>query len=109
MVAMHYISDREDTEMWREQKNMARPESLNRLIALWQERLPEAFDIPTFGYELFQNAHFWHVAQGQGLLNKDLATIQLDAFAVRREAARHVSQLKRTALESTIVKHHEIF
>lgn len=109
MVAMHYISDREDTEMWREQKNMERPELLNSLIALWQERLPEAFDVPQFGYELFHNAHFWHVAQGQGLLNKDLATIQLDAFAVRRETAKHVSDLKRSALGSKIVKHHEIF
>lgn len=109
MVAMHYISDREDTEMWKMQKRADRPELLNHLIALWQERLPEAFDVPQFGYELFQNAHFWHVAQGQGLLNKDLATAQLDAFAVRRDAAVHLAGLKRDALSSTIVKHHEIF
>ena len=82
---------------------------LEHLISLWKERLPEAYDVPIFGYELFQNAHFWHVAQGQGLLNPDLATTQLDAFAVRMDAAKNIANLKNAALGSKTIKHHEIF
>ena len=109
MVAMHYISDRTDSEMWRAQQDLEKPPMLEHLISLWKERLPEAYDVPIFGYELFQNAHFWHVAQGQGLLNPDLATTQLDAFAVRMDAAKNIANLKNAALGSKTIKHHEIF
>ena len=109
MVAMHYLSDRTDTEMWKAQQHVELPPILDYLLSIWKERLPEPYDVPIFGYELFHNAHFWHVAQGQGLLNKDLATIQLDAFAVRRDSAKHIANVKQVGLGSRIVKHHEIF
>lgn len=80
MISMHYITDRDDTAMWREQKNMKKPELVQKLLGLWQERLPEAQDIPRTGFELFHVYHFYHVAQGQGLINKDNAKIQLESY-----------------------------
>jgi hypothetical protein len=42
--------------------------------------LPEPQDIPRTGYELFQTLHFYHVAQGQNLINADNAKVQLEAY-----------------------------
>jgi hypothetical protein len=80
MISMHYISDRDDTDMWKDQKYTKRPDLVNRLLGLWQERLPEAQDIPRTGFELFHTYHFYHIAQGQGLINTKNAKAQLDAY-----------------------------
>ena len=109
MVAMHYISDREDTEMWKAQKSAEKPALLTHLIDLWQERCPDITDVPVFGYEIFQSPHFWHVAQGQGLIPKEIATKQLNAYGSRLHAARIVSDMKTNALQEKLVPHASIF
>jgi hypothetical protein len=80
MISMHYRTDRADTAMWRDQAHMKKPEMLENLLNLWSERLPEPQDIPRTGYELFQTLHFYHVAQGQNLINVDNAKTQLKAY-----------------------------
>ena len=80
MISMHYQTDRVDTPMWRDQAHMKKPEMLENLLNLWSERLPEPQDIPRTGYELFQTLHFYHVAQGQNLINVDNAKAQLKAY-----------------------------
>jgi hypothetical protein len=45
MISLHYISDREDSEMWRQQKMMKKPDYLVNLLELWQERPPLPYDI----------------------------------------------------------------
>lgn len=109
MVAMHYISDRVDTEMWREQQNAEKPELLKTLIELWKERCPQIYDAPIFGYEVFHSAHFWHVAQGQGLISREVATRELNAYDSREKAARIFAELKTNALKETLVDHASIF
>jgi len=71
MIAMHYVSDREDTDMWLEQKHRPRPDLLNHLMDIMSIRGLEEHDVPVAGYELFRVFHFWHVAQGQGLVAFD--------------------------------------
>ena len=80
MISMHYRTDRVDTAMWRNQAHMKKPEMLENLLNLWSERLPEPQDVPRTGYELFQTLHFYHVAQGQNLINADNAKVQLEAY-----------------------------
>ena len=109
MVAMHYISDRSDTEMWREQQNAEKPELLNKLVELWKERCPQIYDTPIFGYEVFHSAHFWHVAQGQGLVSHEVATRELNSYDSREKAARIFAELKTNALKETLVDHASIF
>lgn len=88
MIALHYISDRTDTEMWRSQQNAELPETLSFLVDLWKERMPEKNDIPVFGFELFMSEHFWHVAQGQGILNKEIALEQLNAYCSHKPCSK---------------------
>lgn len=69
MVSMHYVTDRRDSPMWVEQQNANRTELLNFLIEMFKYRGPENHDLNLTGYELFSSNHFWHVAQGQGLIS----------------------------------------
>ena len=109
MVAMHYISDRDDTEMWKAQQNAERPELLNYLLELWNEKCPDITDVPIFGYEIFHSAHFWHVAQGQGLISKEAASRQLDSYGSRVPAALILAGQKTNALKEKLVDHASIF
>lgn len=88
MISLHYISDRSDSEMWRAQQNAELPETLKVLLELWKERMPEKYDIPQFGYELFYSEHLWHVAQGQGILDKTIALDQLNAHCSHFECSK---------------------
>lgn len=105
MISMHYISDRDDTSMWRDQKNMKKPELVDRLLGLWQERLPEAQDIPRVGFELFHVYHFYHVAQGQGLINKDNAKIQLNAYDANKVIKDWYDQYSRERSTKKLIDH----
>ena len=80
MVSMHYVSDRRDSPMWADQQDAPRTELLHFLIELFKHRGPEQHDIPYTGYELFGPNHFWHVAQGQGLISRAGSQIGIEAF-----------------------------
>ena len=112
MIALHYISDRDDSEMWIAQKSAHIPDSLQELLDLWQERTPHDFDIPIFnhgGYELFASPHFWHVAQGQGVLNREVATMEIEAYASRKEMKEHFSELSIDRMKTKVIPHASIF
>ncbi len=94
MVAMHYVSDRKDTPMWSAQQSAPRPELLSNLIEIMSHRGPERHDIPDTGYELFHAHHFWHVAQGQGLIDKQSCRRGLAAYdGSRREVEEHLNRI----------------
>jgi tryptophan halogenase len=110
MISMHYISDRRDTAMWSEQVHMKKPDLVQRLLGLWQERLPEAQDIPRTGFELFHVYHFYHVAQGQGLINLNNADAQLTAYDSKKiinnwyNTFNHARGLKRLVDHGTALR-----
>ena len=105
MIALHYISDREDTPMWKDQKNAKKPDLLKSLLEIWSERNPEPVDVPSNGYELFGPAHLWHVAQGQGILNRENATVSLNASGLRGEALRSIINSNSSYLSSKVISH----
>ena len=107
MISLHYMSDREDTQMWKDQKTAQKPDLLKRLLRVWSERLPEYQDVPSNHFELFGTAHLWHVAQGQGILNKDLATAALNAYGSRLEVAKSISDNVAGLLKVGLIDHAE--
>ena len=112
MIALHYISDRNDSEMWAAQKSAEIPEPLAELLELWKERTPHHFDIPKFndgGYELFSSAHFWHVAQGQGVLNPEAATLEINAYCSRKEMEQSFANIAASRMRTKVVPHASIF
>lgn len=107
MIALHYMSDREDTPMWRDQKKAEKPQLLKRLLNIWSERLPESHDIDFSGFELFAIPHLWHVAQGQGVLNPDLASVALDAYGSRLPVVENLNNLMSGYLSAKVIDHAE--
>ena len=105
MISLHYTSDRTDSEMWRAQSKAEKPELLQHLLNIWNERCPENHDVPHTGFELFAAAHLWHVAQGQGVLNKQVASIQLDAYASRKNVSEDISTFTKSLLKQRLVDH----
>jgi tryptophan halogenase len=85
MVSLHYISDREDSPMWRKQKSMDIPDYLAELIELWSVRPPISSDIPNDGYAMFLTPHYYHVVQGQKLFNKEKSVDVINMFGIASE------------------------
>ena len=107
MISLHYVSDRNDTEMWKAQQKADRPELLQHLLQLWNVRGPEISDIPSTNYELFGAAHLWHVAQGQGVLNPQMASIQLDAYNSRKDVLEYTTNFTKQLVTQRLVDHAE--
>jgi hypothetical protein len=107
MISLHYVSDRNDTEMWKAQQKADRPELLQHLLQLWNVRGPEISDIPSTNYELFGAAHLWHVAKGQGVLSPEMASIQLDAYNSRKGVLEYIINSSKQLLTQRLVDHGE--
>jgi len=105
MVALHYISDREDSEMWRLQKTMERPDYLNNLIELWSARSPMATDVGNVDYEMFHVPHFYHVAQGQAIFKKHNATKLIEYFNIRDSVISAIDSAKIAQSDHAKVDH----
>ena len=95
------------TSNWREQKNAPRPELLSHLLELWNVRSPEINDVPNTGYELFAAPHLWHVAQGQGMLNKDVAEIQLQDYKSIHRVREFSTKFTESLLKERLIDHAE--
>jgi tryptophan halogenase len=105
MVALHYISDRNDTEMWKIQKSMEVPDYLANLLEMWSVRNPMSSDISITNYEMFHIPHFYHVAQGQGIFKKENATKIIEYFNIRDIVTSAVDDAKLAQSDHAKVDH----
>lgn len=107
MVFLHYMTDRDDTEMWRSRASVAPPPYLAELLELWSERPPTERDIPGNGYEMFLAPHFWHVAQGQGLIPRDRSAQVVSAFGMADRVSAEIWEYKKRQNDHHLVDHLE--
>lgn len=107
MVYMHYMSDREDTEMWRKQKTMQIPDYLQNLLDLWSVRPPLDVDISGSNYEMFMVPHFYHVAQGQGLLHHENSERLIDMFDIASDVHSEYFEAKLHQTSQAMIDHAE--
>lgn len=107
MVSMHYMTDRNDTDMWSATRSLKRPDDLTRLLELWQERCPEKHDVLSTGWELFSATNFWHIAQGQGLLNSEIAAEQLSCYNSLLPVTQSLHNYKKARMELGELNHAE--
>lgn len=71
-IALHYISARRDTPFWQAVANMPLPESLEKNLAMWKDRMPVADDLTNKTKKvLFNEYNFAIVMHGLGLFNND--------------------------------------
>jgi tryptophan halogenase len=107
MISLHYISDRDDTEMWKTQKSMPIPDYLSNLIELWKERPIFPYDISHNNYEMFHSAHFAHVAQGQKIFTPSKSRIMIENFNAVEEVKKQVWDAKLAQTGHAKVDHAE--
>ena len=105
MISLHYISDRRDTEMWKDTASLKRPEMLQEYLELWNERPPAHSDFIVSGYELFHAPHFYHVANGQGLINKEMSHAMLRSFNIVEETNKLVHDAKLAQTDHERIDH----
>jgi tryptophan halogenase len=69
-IALHYITDRDDSDFWKDQKNVPLPPNLEENLTQWKNRLPTTGDFDsTSDYKLFDKMHYILVMHGLGLFN----------------------------------------
>jgi len=107
MISLHYISDRDDTPFWRFAQSLPRPEYLSEMLELWAVRPPCDGDLPKSQYELFHEPHFWHVAQGQGLISTDGASRIIDMLGIREAVNKKIWEIKAEQTAHPTVDHLE--
>lgn len=107
MISLHYISDRDDSEFWKNAASLPRPEYLEDLLELWSVRPPADGDIKKGHYELFHEAHFWHVAQGQGLISKDGSSRIIDMLDIRQAVNKKIWEIRVEQTAHPVVDHLE--
>lgn len=109
MISLHYISDRRDSQFWVDCSKTKKPEYLENMLALWSERPPQFNDLTLNGYELFHAPHFWHVAQGQGLVSKELCELSLMNRRLYTVGADMLSSARKNILAEKVVEHGALF
>mgnify|MGYP001379016534 CR=1 FL=1 len=104
MIRLHYISDREDTDFWKAQKEMPIPESLKNLLGVWSERPPEITDIQG-AWLMFRVPHFYHVAQGQGKVNREAASESITALGLADKIEKYIWKLREHKTSGPVIDH----
>ena len=107
MIRMHYYSDREDTAFWAAMKNAPINDGLKEIIDLWSERPPCRNDFEQLASQMFSAPHFAHVAQGQGLLNREAAGMSLDRLNIRESAEKNIAEFRHSRHSHELIDHAE--
>ena len=69
-IALHYITDRKDTEFWRAVSQITLPESLEKNLRMWKDRMPTTDDMTSYTKKvLFNEYNYAIVMHGLGLFN----------------------------------------
>lgn len=105
MIRLHYISDRQDTEFWRQMSEMKIPDSLQSLLSLWSERPPNRNDVPFNNGQLFTATHFFFVAQGQNVLNRNSAALSIRRLGLNSIVKNSMSQMNSSRHNHELVDH----
>lgn len=84
-VILHYQVQKNDTDFWKNLKNIPLPPTLKHNLKLWKNRLPIRDDFPATGYCLFYEMNFISIMYGLKLLNKEALTKIYKGFSEYRK------------------------
>ena len=71
-ICLHYITKKNDSQFWLDLKNISIPDSLQKNLNIWQNRLPIEDDFQySSKYKLFTDQNYIFVLYGLGLMNID--------------------------------------
>jgi tryptophan halogenase len=91
-IRLHYVSERRDSTFWQEVAD-THPAVIEQRLRLWQSKVPgpEDFTALAGGLPHVEHQLYTPVLDGLGLLNREAATLQLQASKGLRQHARKTS------------------
>lgn len=107
MIALHYISDRTDTKFWKFAQTLEKPEYLQNLLDVWAVTTPSENDTFNAGLVLFHSPHFWHVAQGQGVLPQSVSQQTLETMGLVNNVTEFLWDKRKEQNSTYFVDHLE--
>jgi tryptophan halogenase len=105
MIRLHYMSDRTDSQFWRDTATAPVSDSLQEIIDLWSEKAPGHMDIPYSSNLMFLTRHFVHVAQGQGLVNNVPSSLAMNRFNIRSIVEKKSDNARTARYSRELVDH----
>lgn len=82
-VLLHYLTDRKDTEFWREATSVELPDTLSHLLDMWKRRLPRKEDIQevySSRYIMFWEQNFIQILHGINYFDKESLQREFDSY-----------------------------
>lgn len=110
-IALHYITDRDDSDFWKDQKNVPLPPNLEENLTQWKNRLPTTGDFDsTSDYKLFDKMHYILVMHGLGLFNIEKIKEQYEMLPQNQKelAQRVVNDSEYSRSNYRTIPHKEI-
>ena len=105
-VCLHYVSDREDTEFWKDLKEMELPTSLADKMNRWKTRLPFVEDFTETSHYLFGAENFLQVLYGLNLVDKEMLKIKYDNLTTpQKEMLRERIEIYWKEMEELTANH----
>lgn len=109
-VALHYITERNDTQFWKDLKHVELPDKLKFYLEIWKNRLITTFDMNDGVYDLFHSDNFNQVAYAHNLINTESIKKCLEAQdKITLDAALEITWrfLKPKTSKQTNYLHHK--
>jgi len=106
MIRLHYLTDLETSTFWTDAKNMDIPDSLQEKLEIWKHRPPLPSDFSN-SWSIFTDSHFFHVAQGQGLIGKVACSTAIDRFNQRALVESEMTSLLLEKANNYRIQHAE--
>jgi tryptophan halogenase len=95
-IVLHYISERKDTEFWRESSSVKRrSKELNEKLEKWKYRMPRTIDYSIKGNNFFNlgNSLWYQICMGMNILNSEVAKKELFYYNIYERAKQDLQQI----------------
>lgn len=100
-VILHYVTNKNNTQFWRDVKNIELPEKLATNLKRWRKNLPIAEDFRSVtDYILFRDAHHIHILNGLNLFDRNAIREEFELMHPKikeqaESAIRHIKTLEQ--------------
>lgn len=105
-VALHYVTERRDTDFWKAVSNIPLPPNLEKWLPVWKHRMPTESDFGgEGGYKLFGVCNYILVLAGLNLFNKDSIQQQIDVIP---DDIKNFCSITQNAMQDDYNRHPKI-
>jgi tryptophan halogenase len=96
-VALHYITEKDNTEYWKSLKSIELPDSLSEKLEIWKYKLPIREDFSDLSkYILFKENNIILIMHGLGLFDQASIKMEYDSLniSIKNDADKIFNSLK---------------